>query len=352
MGLLFVENFTGVGTGATGRTNLLTGVWAAMPSAAAPNTANPRGLGVAHLRMTQLVTGTPSRFVLPGTFNEITLGVAVCLSSLPTSNNSLRIFAPRDSANATQLNLGVSTTGKLEVRRGDTTTIIADSDALHPVPPIVASAYQFVEMYVKIHDTDGEIEVRVDGVVVIDAAGLDTKQTANAGSSQVVVCENSASGVTNFDMADLYVTDGYDFRGDTQWLDVIPNADTAETDWTRNTGSNDYDMISDTAPDADTTYIEATTPGDRSDFELSAVPGTASTIVAVVTKPMMRKTDAGTCNVQVSLMSGGVQVAGADRPMTEAYTYYRDIFETDPNTGVAWTPSAVNAVNLRLDKTA
>jgi hypothetical protein len=73
----------------------------------------------------------------------------------------------------------------------------------------------------------------------------------------------------------------------------------------------------------------------------------------------MRKTDAGAGNVQMGLVSSAVgsppapAVAnGADRPITEVYTYWQDVIELDPATGAPWAASAVNDVKLRFERTA
>lgn len=361
MTLRFAENFTGYGTSSTGRTNMLAGVWADVGTQFSPSTSNPRGLGSAHGRTGVIGVSAFARFVYGGTFTEITMGAAFSLPNLPTTNNTLYLFQPRDGANSPQVSLTVTTTGVLQLRQGVSSTVLADSDALTSgVPPIVAGAYQFIEMYVKIGNgaspADGAVEVRVDGVTVIDTDTIDTQATANVGSSQAVVASSGVgSGVTSLDIADLYMCDGYQFLGDTQWIDVLPNADGANSDWTRNTGATDYDAIDDTTPDGDTTYIAATTAAQVSDFGLQDLSGTVSEVVAVISKHMTRKTDAGSANVRASIVStlGSPDSVsdGASNPMTEAYTYYRDIFLTDPGTGVAWTPAGVNAAQLRLTKT-
>jgi hypothetical protein len=47
-----------------------------------------------------------------------------------------------------------------------------------------------------------------------------------------------------------------------------------------------------------------------------------------------------------------VAVNGSNRPITTAFTYYEDVFETDPNTGNAWTPASADAAQLKLNRTS
>jgi hypothetical protein len=60
---------------------------------------------------------------------------------------------------------------------------------------------------------------------------------------------------------------------------------------------------------------------------------------------------AGVGNLQTSLISNGDAAVGDDNALTTAYTYRADVFETDPDTGDEWEPSAVNAALIRFEKT-
>jgi len=357
--LRFAENFNGVGTGATGRTNLLAGVWAQVGSQTSPETTNPRGLGSTHLRSATASVNSIARFVFGADLVQVVMGAAFYMPSLPTTE--VYPFEIRDSANAAQVRVVVTSTGKIEVRRGTTATVIADSDALSPTPPITASAYHFIEVFLDVGNgaspADGSVIVRVNGVVVINASSVDTQATAITTVSQAAILQSPVgSGVSNYDCADLYCCDttgtyNTTFLGDTQWLDMNVNGDTVTTDWTRNTGATDFSCISDTTPDADTTYVEATAAAQKSDYDLETLPGTVGEVLAVVSKPMLRKTDAGAAQVQVSMVSGASVGSGTDRAITETYTYWRDTFETDPATGVPWTPTSFNAAQIRIEKT-
>lgn len=362
--LLFAENFSGYGTGeATSQANMLAGVWAqfgTVSNGSRAESTNPRGLGTNHLRSDAASNDTNSaRLALPSNQTSLFVGAAYYLPQLPASNSSVYLMQFRDNANAAQCTISVTSTGAIEVYRGSLAgTVIATSANV-----LTALAYNFVEVFIDLGNgsspSDGAVEVRVNGVTVIDVDTVDTQATANANIAQMTFNACATGSMLTMDMADLYICNeagshNNDFLGDTQWLDIVPTADTAATDWTRNTGSNDYDAIDDTTPDGDTTYISATVAGQISRFGLGDLPATISTVVAVVSKVMARKTDAGTANLEVSLRSTlgspDVDVSGADRPITEVYTYYRDIFETDPATGVAWTPAGVNAMQLAVEK--
>jgi hypothetical protein len=46
------------------------------------------------------------------------------------------------------------------------------------------------------------------------------------------------------------------------------------------------------------------------------------------------------------LKSGAATANGAPHALTAGYVYYRDIFETDPDTSAAWASGGVNALQI------
>ena len=142
-----------------------------------------------------------------------------------------------------------------------------------------------------------------------------------------------------------------DFLGVTSVFTVFPDADTAQSDWVRNTGSNDYEMINDPAPDDDVTYLTAGSAGDRSEFGIADLPAEVGTISGVYIPSRARLDEPGSGEMRVSMLSGVAVADGASKPVSTSYAYSGDVFETDPNTGSAWTRASFNASQLRIEKT-
>lgn len=361
----FADNFAMYGTGNSAAVNEMVGggLYAEVSSTSnlGPSTANPRGLGTHHWR-SPAANMTPLRLALGGTYTTFFLAGAFYFHSLPGNDTATYLFQVRDGANAAQLTIIVTPTGDIHVKNGTGSgTVIAQTAS----PALTAGAYHYVECKIDMGQgsspADGAVEIRVNGEIVINEDSIDTQGTANAGAQIITIANTQTSGGAQIDLADFvfYDTTGSvnnDFLGDTQWLRLDPNADTVESDWARNTGANDYEAIDDTSADGDTTYIEATTPGDVSSFGLGNLAATVSEVVAVIARVKSRKTDAGDANLQVSIRSAlaspNTEDAGADNPLTEAYTYRDDIFETDPATSALWVPASVDAAQLKFDRTA
>ncbi len=359
MTLLWCEGFDHYGLA---EANMLDGPWAEVDSPWELSTANPR-TGTHHIR--KVSAGGAEAFHLRRVFGAalttVGLGLAFYVPNLPTSNGRFQLCEFRDAANARQVTVYLQTTGAIAVYRGKSTgTLLATSTAL-----ATAAAHNHFEIKLTIDDSTGAAEVRLNNVTVIDISGVDTKNTSLTETSQVAWgMDIGNSGVTNHDFDDFFAWDtngsyNNDFIGDHQVLTLYPDGDTAQTDWTRNTGSTDESAIDEVDPDDDTTYVAATAAAEISEFSLDDLPSTVSAIAAVQLTGRMKKTDSGTATVQQGLLSSDVgspaapaEYSGADRNITTAYAYWPDISEEDPATGAPWTRTAFNAALYKIERTA
>lgn len=352
MALLWCDGFDHYGDGATGKSNMLEGPYAELGSSTSNviSTANPR-TGARHWRSTMFGASISIiRRVLGGDKVTVGIGAALYFSNMPTNNGIARLYDFRNNANESLVRLVLQTTGALLVAYpgGIFTT---------DTPVVVAEAYQHIEMMVGFSSSTGWLEVRVNGVTVIALSDINTGATLCA---QVAFLYNSSSstatGIGFIDMDDLFCYDGKGsfnntFIGDRRVITLFPTADTISADFTPVGSATGFGAINQTTPDDDTTYITSATVGDESEFEYANLPGGISSISAVVSVAMSRKTDAGPTNLEVAAVSGASVTPGTDRPLTERYTYWQDVFETDPASAAPFTPAEVNAMKLRFKRT-
>lgn len=360
MAVRHADGFALYGTGATSQTNAVQGVYSQWDGTITMETTNPRAPGTHHARMANTLATRIVRRALGVDLGPGGMGFAAAhyFSSLPSANDSHLIMQGRDGSNLTQWSLTLTSTGKLQLRTGGATgTVVAEStDAA-----VTSGAYQHIEGFVVTGNAGspgGHAEVRVKGQTVLLASNIDTQGQATSVMSQYAFGGGATTLVSTWDMTDLVIWDttgaiNNDFLADVICYPWRPNGDRAATDWVRNTGATDTSAISDTTPDGDTTYIEAASgsPDAVSEFDMGNAPTNASDIIAVITQPNMKKTDAGAGTVQVALLSGVSVHSGAAIPLTTTYTYYPEVHETDPATGVRWTPTGFNAAGLRLTRT-
>lgn len=320
---------------------------------------NPR-TGAWHLQMgTTYSTAQLIRRVFGAPLTEVLLGFAMYCYSLPSvetnsgdTQNGLWICSLNDQSNNIQVKLYLGTDGALELRRGS--TVLGRS-----APIIGAGAYQHIEIYAKAgNGTDGAFEVRVDEVTKLNLTGIDTVQSANVEFSQFTI-GNSINGATAaIDFADFFCNDtvadgsGCDsFIGDVKSAVRFVDADTAQADFAKSSGSVGYSLLNE-APPVDAGYISTAVSAAESDFGVGNGPANTSEILTA--RPFLRawKDDAGTCLIAPSLKSGGVKAVVSDQPVTTAAAYYDSNVPFDPNTGVPWVAADLDAALEIAERTA
>lgn len=347
MSLLWIDSFDHYGTVLT---NMTDGAWAEA-DATISGTQARTGAKSYHL------TGnTIGRRVFGGAKTTVGVGGAFYCDILPVANQTTDPITFCDAGNFPQITVALDTTGVLSIWRGNGsgsrfTTKLGDSG----VPVITAAAWNHIEAKCKISNTIGTVEVRVNGVTVINLTGQDTD--AGGGEVSQVRFEVTGLGTSGFYVDDVFAWDtagslNNDFIGDRKVVTDFPNADTADVAWTRSTGSTNFGVIDENPPNGDTDYLTTTNTGDKAGVTFPNLPTEVTGIAGVVFVQKTKKTDAGIANTELHLKSGASTANGADRPMTTQYTLYHDVFETDPNTSAPFTRTAAQAASWTIERTA
>lgn len=356
--ILLADGFDHYGAAGTSRANMLEGVYASITSGLSCETDTPRS-GSYALGSSNLGDGQQVRRVLPGSaHNVLGMGCAFYCNELPTFGARMLLCQWRDISNNEICSLVLETTGDITVREGahNGTTRAQTTQAA-----ITAKSYQHIEAFFTFAGASGAVEVRVNGTTVIDATNVDIGDASVVRQWVWGAADIVQTGETWID--DLYIYDDQGSLnnaigvGDLKLAPIFPNQDTAQSDWTRNTGSNDFEAINQAAPDDDTTYISASMSDQTSEFDMEDTDPDAESIAFLASYVSARKTDAGGAQMRVGIASSNIgspptpaQELGSAHDITEVYTYYMDIFETDPATGAAPTPSAVDDMRLLLNR--
>jgi hypothetical protein len=217
-------------------------------------------------------------------------------------------------------------------------------------PVLSPQTWHHIEIQADINAA-GTTNVYVDGILAVTATGDFIDGTL---ASSIVFYGNS--GVNVFDDVVLQsdASTQQPLIGEHKIHTLMPDADTAQTDWVRSSGTNDFEMIDDTIPgssNGDTDYISTATLNAKSEFSVANLAESPTTIHAVQTVVEARKTDAGAKAVTPYVQSGATRGDGAEFSTGETYAYRDDIFLLDPNTASAWTETTVNAVLVGVEIT-
>jgi hypothetical protein len=365
MALLWCDGFDHYGGDVN---NILDGAWAEVGSGYSLSSSVSR-TGSYSLKRNDSLLESTARRVLGGAKTTAGVGFAVYLNELPVVNDSSVLLEFRDASNKVNISLICQSTGVLDVFRGDCvsgTLLVSTS-----TPAIVVESFQHIEVQATFSATVGAVEVRVNGVVVASVTGANTVASgsellgfstdASAETSQITLSgRNDHAGAENLGSLEVYFDDVYAYDttgsfnnswlGDRRVYTLFPDQDTAQADWTPLSGTG-FSNINDPVDD-DTSYISTGIPGSpsetRSDFELDDLPETTGLVSAVMLVSRAKKLEAGAADLRVGIISNSTEVEGATHPLNPTYTQHHDVFEYDPDTGAAFTTTAIDALQISV----
>lgn len=357
MSILFADDFKGYGPGnsgsGSGAAHLFDGLWA---EGNADIVADPDPLATGNVLYLHNFYTSIRRPYAKGALGVAGTAVRMWMPALPNVTTGAGIIGYLDGGNATQTNCVITPTGAVEIWRGSSAVGSGGTKLGQTAGPVTtANAWHHYEFKVLCDPAAGTAELRVDGVSVIALTGINTG-TALQLSLDITDRRTGSPAVPNCYFKDLVTwdatgTQNNNFLGTVSVIGMVPNGDVT-VNWTPSTGTIAYNLIDNSPPIDGTEYLTAGTPPPSPILvALSNLPANVTSVRAMIAQLRARKLDGGDGNIQASLKSAAAYVAGADRPITTAFTYYEDVFEIDPNTAVAWTPASADAAQLRINRT-
>ncbi|QQR68377.1 MAG: hypothetical protein IPI58_05845 [Alphaproteobacteria bacterium] len=270
------------------------------------------------------------------------LGFACQLSG----NDTQDVIRFYDGDGALQAAADLNSSGMIRLYRGATPVAAAAS-------PVPTGSWNYLEFRLSVADAGGVFEARLNEQVIASFTG-DTKQTGQAGVSRIQL--QGRSGKIAFD--DLYICDGTGaannaYLGDCRVDALLPTGPGTYAEWTPQGVAANWDNVNDAAPDSDATYNHAAAIGARDSYALADLPAVAGPVFGLQLSLCARKDDAGSRMMRGLLRSGGADDEGAAilAPGTD-YRFHRQIWETNPATGTAWTQGQINALEAGCKITA
>lgn len=223
-------------------------------------------------------------------------------------------------------------------------------------PVITANAWNHIEGKLTTGGAGaGAIEIRINGITVLNETGLTWSASTPVSSFVLYQTGTASTAGTRGYWKDLILWDtagtvNNDFIGTANIYTLRPTSDVS-LNWTPSTGTTGWDLIDENDPVSDADFISAADPPPSpAVFDVTDLPPDIVTVKALLPFVRTRKIDGGDGNVQLGL-TGTLTDLGTDRPITTAFTSYWDVSELSPDTGVSWTPTEVNNVNLEINRT-
>jgi hypothetical protein len=268
-----------------------------------------------------LIVGWATSFVTTGSytiiqlFDNATLGISVTL--YPTSPLSSVV-----------VNLGA-------------TTISTYADF-----KFLLSKWYYIEMKVFCHDTNGTVEVRINGVTVISLSNIDTNVGFDPYYHKVKIILHDSS------IDDYYICDGSgttlnDFQGVCRIVGLLPNADTTTIEWIPSTGLTHYNLI-DENPANTTDYVSNATQ-DQIDLYTYPALVDADAILGLQIDTQVKIAVGSSVIIESPIISNGITELGPDSTVISTnFIDVRRISTTDPNTGLSWVTSNLSAAQIGI----
>lgn len=237
---------------------------------------------------------------------------------------------------------------KFEFRRGSSTVLGTSTNS------IPTNVWINVSVEVYIHDTAGTVTLKVNDQPQITLTSQDTKDGSSTTTNRLRLLKPLNMGTVYFDDVVFGDNSGSDltaYPGDMhiEMLTVDGNGNT--NNWTvSNSGSSNYQMVDETPADNDTTYVYSSTATDKELYTLSNLTATADTFYAVQVRTKARKELAGFREINNTMRSSTSESDGPAAAVgVDLYQWVDWINENDPNGGVNWTESAINALEVGVE---
>lgn len=300
---------------------------------------------------TRLAASTPG--------NKLGIAARAYLSSLPSSTLNSCYIAVRNTSNEEKYMLSFTPNGAMQLHRAGPFSANSYTDAVllaDTVAPVVAvGTWTHVEFW--IDAVTGDYSVRIEGVPIAALTGIDP---APVGTIMGIIGlrRGRPGGGSNyiFHLKDMIFADATGTENNTMGIGPVsvfalrPDADVS-SGWTRSSGASDFALLDESPPnDAGLISAGAALPA-ASIMALSNLPADIVAVRGLLSVVRMKKSDGGDATVQVGLATGGFTDNGADRPISTAFSFYGDVSELSPATGLKWTPNEVDAATIAINRT-
>jgi len=210
-------------------------------------------------------------------------------------------------------------------------------------------AWAYIELKFKVSTgiASGDVIMRVNNQVgVTVAAGTSTTWASSTTFNTIWL--GSISGAIN--RFDAYIDDvvllpvSTGFWGDVVVEGRLPSSDGDLSQWHANGDTPNHNCVDDANPDGDTTYVSSDTLNARDSYKFGPLNQVAAEIKGVQISLMGKKMGAEDLGIVPFTRQGGTNYDQSRIGMTTSYVMSLIPLDTNPATGVAWTPTEIDAL--------
>jgi hypothetical protein len=291
----------------------------------------------------QIVNGGDFYVLIPTSVNEGVVGCAFRLTEPTAGFFHINIY----SSIGIEIRISVYTTAIVVYRGG------GSAELTREYLTIPTNAWHHIQVKFKLDQTTGYVVVRFNELEIINITNQDTRFYSGTTNWLQTYLGHNSGGTTHID--DLYICDltgsiNNDFLGDLEVITLFPDGNGTTSDFTGSDAdsTDNYLHVDESTPDDDTSYVEDETIDNVDLYTIDNFTGTPTAIHGVQVVSYVKKTDSQSRHSRNLIRTGGTNYEGADYNLTTAYDFNIDIWEENPNTATAWTPTDINGLEIGL----
>ena len=210
--------------------------------------------------------------------------------------------------------------------------------------------WYYIELYFKMADSGGAIELRIDGVSQGTYSG-DTKPGTDTTVDRFRFC---GPGSTPHYIDDIMInTISPDLAG--SWPNgarivlLKPNGDGSTTQWTPTPSGTHYTTV-DEVPPSGVDYLRSTTAGQIEELDVENLPSEAFSIAAVQFDMWgLKGSTSSPTQVKLGARIGNTNYMSSAKDLGLAQGLVSHILNTNPATDTPFTPTDVNSLQIVLE---
>lgn len=282
--------------------------------------------------------------------DEVLLQIA---AKKPSSTPSATAFLAIQVSSTNFVNIALNTDDTVQAYRSSTSGALTTSIGAASVTTWTNGVWHTIWVRVKPSTTTtGIVEIWMDGTRIVNLTSVVTCGNALDTSRGVTVLRYCNLNDTEW-LDDVVVCDsttGLGSAGVPEPLKIesayVPTGDSS-VQWTRSAGATNASCL-DELPFSAADSVTSSTVGQRDVIDF-ADRAASPVIRGVVGWALAKNPDGGAGTFKLGIRSVSTEVQTATTSLTATDTMVNLITENDPNTGVAWTNSGLNAAKLTLE---
>jgi hypothetical protein len=280
---------------------------------------------------------------VPGS-NCLIIGLAWRVTT--TLVNNLFFYAANATGNE-QFRFQVNTDSTLSLLRGSDQAVLWKSEALTP------GYWVYLEVKYRTDAANGDWEVRLNGITKASSGGISTRNGSVTGMDYVTIQTIGNAGGAPFNpvIDDWYIANtsgavNSNFLGPLRVQYLSASGVGTYSEWTPSGAAPNFECVNDVTLNSDTDFVFSSTQGARDLYAMSDIVTGGASIKGVQVLATVKKDDVLARQFWPLIRSAAVDASGTAwvNSLTTSYVQYTGMFETDPNTGAAWTSGAVNGM--------